>query len=145
LWINQTHPSLAARRCNLKEAARMPRPTLSEAILRYGSDAYLITVGKTGPHTSHVSVDLRGNVIGCILGDSAARNIASDPNVSLLWPPNEPGGYAMIVNGSAGTIRQTHGMTTAEISVTKSVFHRRGPKPADSDGPCASDCKRIAI
>jgi hypothetical protein len=91
-----------------------------------------------------VSVDLHGNVIGCAIGASAARNIASEPKVSLFWPPREAGGYAMIVNGTAAGRREPTGMTIAEITMTKSVFHRPGPKPADSDGPCASDCRRIA-
>ena len=121
----------------------MPTPTLSEAISQYGREVYLLTVGKDGPHTSHVSVDLRGNVIGCAIGASDAKNIASEPNVSLFWPPREPGGYAMIVNGTAAQRREPTGVTMAEITLTKSVFHRPGPKPADSDGPCASDCKRI--
>lgn len=121
----------------------MPTPTLSEAISQYGSEAYLLTVGKDGPHTSHVSVDLRGDVIGCAIGASAAKNIASEPNVSLFWPPREPGGYAMIVNGTASRRHEPTGATMAEITLTKSVLHRPGPKPADSDGLCASDCRRI--
>lgn len=122
----------------------MPALMLSDAISRYGRDAYLVTIGKDGPHTSHVSVDLRGNVIGCALGASAAKNISLEPNVSLFWPPNEPGGYAMIVNGTAIGTAQPNGLVRAEISLTKSVLHRSGPKPADSDGPCASDCRRLA-
>jgi hypothetical protein len=35
------------------------------------------------------------------VGASAARNIAREPHVSLFWPPTEPGGYALIVNGTA--------------------------------------------
>ena len=70
----------------------MPAPTLAEAIAQYGRDAYLLTVASDGPHTSFVSVDLKGNVISCAVGKSAARNIASVPNVSLFWPPREPGG-----------------------------------------------------
>ena len=50
---------------------------------------------------SLVSVDLKGNVIACAIGKSAARNIASKPNLSLFWPPREPGGYALVVNGTA--------------------------------------------
>jgi hypothetical protein len=122
----------------------MPAPTLPEAIAQYGREAYLLTVGKDGPHTSNVSVDLRGNVISCAVGASAARNIAGEPNVSLFWPPREPGGYAMILNGAAAGRRGSTGVTMAEITLSKSVFHRPGPKPADSDGPCASDCRRIA-
>jgi hypothetical protein len=123
----------------------MPAPTLAEAISQYGRGAYLLTVGKDGPHTSHVSIDLHGNVIDCAIGASAAKNIASMPNVSLFWPPREPGGYAMIMNGTATTRHEPAGMAMAEITLTKSVFHRPGPKPADSDGPCASDCQRITM
>ena len=41
--------------------------TLTDAITQYGHEAYLLTVGKDGPHTSHVSVNLRGNVIACTI------------------------------------------------------------------------------
>jgi hypothetical protein len=126
------------------EDAAMSAITLADAISQYGRDAYLLTVGKGGPHTSHVSVTLDGDAIGCEIGASAARNIASEPNVSLFWPPSDPGGYAMIINGLASSTPNANGATLAQIKLTKSVFHRRGPKPADSDGPCASDCKPIA-
>jgi hypothetical protein len=116
--------------------------TLSDAIRQYGHEAYLLTVGKAGPHTSQVSVDLRGDIIACTIGASAARNISSEPHVSLFWPPREPGGYAMILNGAAGD-DAAPGATRAEIRLTKTVLHRAGAKPADSDGPCASDCRRI--
>jgi hypothetical protein len=116
--------------------------TLTDAITRYGRDAYLLTVGNDGPHTSHVSVSLRGDVIACTIGASAAKNISSEPHVSLFWPPREPGGYTMILNGLAAGSSGA-GVTTAEITLTKTVLHRAGPQPADSDGPCASDCRRI--
>ena len=121
----------------------MPISTLAEAISHYGCEAYLLTVAKDGPHTSNVTVELRGNRIGCNLGASATKNIAREPNVSLFWPPAEPGGYALIVNGMAASEQCPTGVATAEISVTKSVLHRPGPKPAGSDGPCASDCRRL--
>jgi hypothetical protein len=123
----------------------MSAPTLSEAISQYGRDAYLLTIGKTGPHTSNVSIDLRGNAINCPIGSSAAMNISREPHVSLFWPPLEPGGYAMIVNGIASGTHQPNGAATIEIRLTKSVFHRPGPKPAGGDGPCASDCRRIVM
>ncbi len=119
----------------------MPIRTLAEAISHYGREAYLLTVAKDGPHTSSVTVELNGDRIGCALGGSAARNIARAPQVSLFWPPTEPGGYALIVNGTA---EGQAGGAKAEITLTKSVLHRPGPKPADSDGPCASDCRRLA-
>jgi hypothetical protein len=121
----------------------MPIRTLAEAISHYGRDAYLLTVAKDGPHTSSVTVELHGGGIGCSVGASAARNIAREPHVSLFWPPVEPGGYALIVNGTAAGEHRLTGVTTAEITLTKSVLHRPGPKPEDSDGPCASDCRRL--
>ncbi|HQT77875.1 MAG: hypothetical protein B7Z80_10970 [Rhodospirillales bacterium 20-64-7] len=117
--------------------------TLAEAISHYGPEAYLLTVAKDGPHTSNVTIKLHGDHIGCSLGVSAARNIAREPNVSLFWPPTEPGGYALIVNGSAASEHRPMGVTAAKITTTKSVLHRPGPKPDDSDGPCASDCRRL--
>jgi hypothetical protein len=121
----------------------MPIRTLAEAISHYGREAYLLSVAKDGPHTSHVTIELRGSGIACAVGASAAINIASQPNVSLFWPPTEPGGYALIVNGAAAGERRPTGVTTAEITLTKSVLHRPGPRPDDSDGPCASDCRRL--
>ena len=121
----------------------MPIRTLAEAVSHYGHEAYLLTVAKDGPHTSNVTIELRGDNICCNLGTSAATNIAREPHVSLFWPPTEAGGYALIVNGTATNEKQPTGVTMAEITLTKSVFHRPGPKPADSDGPCASDCRRL--
>src|SRR5215468_5011236 len=118
----------------LEDAATMPAATLAEAVAQYGRDAYLLTVANDGPHTSFVSVDLKGNVIACAVGKSAARNIASKPNVSLFWPPREPGGYALVVNGTATGRREPSGLTRVEITLTKSVIHRAGPKPPDGDG-----------
>ncbi len=122
----------------------MPISTLTEAISHYGREAFLITVAKDGPHTSHVTIELRGSSIACALGASAAANIAREPNVSLFWPPMERGGYALIVNGTATGERRPAGVTMGEITLTKSVLHRPGPRPDDSDGPCANDCRRLA-
>ena len=121
----------------------MPIRTLAESISHYGRKAWLLTVANDGPHTSHVTIELRGNSISCAVGASAAKNIVQQPNVSLLWPPTEPGGYALIVNGAAEAERLPTGVTLAEITLTKSVLHRSGPKPDDSDGPCAADCRRL--
>lgn len=122
----------------------MPSPTLAEALSNYGPNAYLLTVAKDGPHTSFVSVSLEENVIACAVGKSAARNIAEMPNVSLFWPPLEQGGYGLVLNGTAVGRQAPGGFTKAEITLTKSVLHRAGPKPEGSDGPCPSDCKRVS-
>jgi hypothetical protein len=121
----------------------MTAPTLADAIAQYGPDAYLLTIANDGPHTSFVSVDLKGNVIACAVGKSAARNIASKPNVSLFWPPRELGAYALVVNGTAKKYGETDGATRVEITLTKSVLHRPGPRLSDSVESCTSDCRRL--
>jgi hypothetical protein len=127
-----------------KDAGTHVSPHSRRTVAQYGRDAYLLPIANDGPHTSFVSVDLKGNVIACAIGKSAARNIASKPNVSLFWPPREPGGYALVLNGTATGWHEPSGLTRAEITLTKSVLHRAGPKPPHSDGPCPSDCRRIA-
>ncbi len=121
----------------------MPIRTLAEAISYYGRDAYLLTVAQDGPHTSHVTIELGDGTIGCAVGASAARNIAREPHVSLFWPPTEPGGYALIVNGVATGEHRETGVMMAEITLKKTVLHRPGPRSDDSDGPCANDCRRL--
>ena len=122
----------------------MSSSTLSEALQEYGREAFLLTVGKDGPHTTPVSIRFDGKMIDCNIGPSAARNVSSVPNVSLFWPPREPGGYAMFVNGLAKGVQRADGGTGIEITLTKSVLHRSGPMPEDSNSACESDCKRLA-
>src|SRR5215475_12552947 len=93
-----------------KERPIMPIRTLAEAVSHYGREAYLLTVAKDGPHTSSVTIELRDDCIGCNVGASAAKNIVREPNVSLFWPATEPGGYALIVNGTAKSEQQQTGV-----------------------------------
>ena len=117
----------------------MPIRTLAEAISHYGHDAFLLTVAQDGPHTSYVTIELRDRSIACAVGAPAARNIAREPPVSLFWRPTEPSGYASIINGAAASERRATGVTMADITLTKSVLHRPGPRP----GLCANDCRRL--
>jgi hypothetical protein len=127
----------------MRERPIVPMRTLVEAISHYGHEAYLLTVANDRPHASNVTIELRGGSIGCNVGLSAAKNVAREPNVSLFWPPIEPGGYALIINNTATSVHQVADVTMAEITLTKSVLHRPGPKLHDSDGPCGSDCIRL--
>lgn len=117
--------------------------SLESALKDFGQDAYLITVGDDGPHTSNVTVALQEGDITCALGNSAQTNIAKQANVSLFWPPFEAGGYGIVLNGRATLNKGKDGMPNATIALTKAVFHRPGPRPAGSVGPCKSDCRPL--
>lgn len=118
--------------------------TLHEAIAEYVADAYLLTMSTDGPHTSHVSVAQDGKCLTCALSKSAARNIDDQPNVSLLWPPLEKGGYSIVINARAAKTEADYG-PVARLELTKAVFHRPGTRTEPGEGPCPSDCKTIRI
>jgi len=66
--------------------------------------------------------------------------------VSFLWPPNEPGGYSLIVDGEIAVAAavgdgDAHGIVTA----TKAVLHRPAPVEGADDAACGSDCLKIEI
>ena len=111
----------------------------SSALADYGADTYLLTVSEAGPHTSYVEVRLQADKLHCWLSRSAAANVEINRNVSLLWPPSEPGGYSIIVNGVVD-VQEIDGQPHGVISVSKSVFHRPGLRSEGVEGVCPADC-----
>ena len=81
-----------------------------------------------------VGAALEGDRITCEAGRTTLANATRSPAVSLLWPPNEPGGYSLIVDGEA-----TCDGDTVAIAPTRAVLHRPGPSP-DPQSSCTADC-----
>jgi hypothetical protein len=67
-----------------KDAATMPTPTVAEAVAQYGRGAYLLTIANDGPHTSFVSVDLKGNVIACAIASLPPGRLPASRTVAVL-------------------------------------------------------------
>ena len=109
---------------------------LAEALTDYDT-GYLITVGEDGrPHTVMVDLTLRDNVfhVGEV-GSHTARNIGAHDTVSLLWPPREPGGYALMVDGRAESGDQLR------VVPVKALLHRRAaPGSPAAESGCLHDC-----
>jgi hypothetical protein len=107
---------------------------------RYGPFPYVLTVSADGrPHAVSVAVSWRGATLAAEVGACTAANAAGRPDVSLLWPPPERGGYSLIVDGTAevddGALR---------LTPTKAVLHRpalQGDEP--EEGSCGSDCQTL--
>ena len=121
--------------------------TISEALDEYGDTPYVLTVGDDGPHTSHSTVSLApdGASLTGPLSKSAAKNVGTQPAMSLFWPPREPGGYGIIMNGTAQVIATDGPDPLASIALTKVVFHRPGTPGPGHEGTCTSDCKPIRL
>ena len=109
---------------------------LAERIREY-SFAYLVTVGDEGRvHLLAVLPDVRGEslTIGGV-GKHSLANVTALPTATLVWPPTSPGGYSLIVDGTAAV-----GDSDGEIVVTptKAILHR---PVVDADGQrTGSDC-----
>ena len=119
--------------------------SIVEALDQYGNRPYLLTVGEDGPHTSHTRVALAGGGLTCPLSKSAAGNVRARPAVSFLWPAIEPGGYAIIMNGTVRHVDDGGAEPVASIDLSKAVFHRPGAPRPGHGGSCTSDCLPIEL
>jgi hypothetical protein len=105
--------------------------------------AYLVTVDNGyRVHTVTVEPGLRDGVMDVgPIGGQTRKNVENRSEVTLLWPPSEPGGYSLIVDGR-GEVTDSDG-DTAQLRVlpTRALLHRN----ADPDTPgsakgCLHDC-----
>ena len=73
------------------------------------------------------------------VGKHSLANVADNPSATLVWPPVAPGGYSLIVDGTASA---DDAAATIVVTPTKAILHR----PAvDPDGKRAgSDCQPVA-
>jgi len=115
---------------------------LREAMADFHSAPYFLTVSADGrPHAVAVSVAWAGDALELTAGRTSATNATDRPLVSMVWPPDEVGGYSLIVDAVASTAGEP-GAATVHLRPTKAVLHRA---PAESVAPaspeaCTSDC-----
>ena len=121
-------------------AVTEPLQRLRQAMATFVGDPYLLTVtGEHGPHCGAVEVTCSDeDLVIAAPGSHSATDARERPQVSLLWPPAERGGYALIVDGTAVAKG-----TELVVRPTRAVLHRRGA-PADPPlSACSSDCVPI--
>jgi hypothetical protein len=103
--------------------------------------AYLVTVDDSyHAHTVAVEPVLADGVIDVgSVGNSTRRNVEGHADVTLVWPPREPGGYTLIVDG-----RGEPGDSALRIVPSRAVLHRKAApdSPAKATG-CLHDCVPI--
>lgn len=108
---------------------------------RFALAPYLLTVSDDArPHAVVVAAVWEGDAFTMEVGRRSASNASARPQVSLLWPPNEPGGYSLIVDGTAASAR---GEGRIVVTPTAAVLHRPAA-PSDAARPgCSADCVPI--
>ncbi len=120
--------------------ATLPSENLRAESARFGTTPYLLTQSDDGPpHAVAVSIEWQGDRIVTSTGSRSAANVAARPLLSLLWPPTEPGGYSLIVDGD-GRVIGTGADTRISITPTRGVLHRPGTSAAATARGCGSDC-----
>ncbi|CQD10026.1 pyridoxamine 5'-phosphate oxidase family protein [Mycobacterium europaeum] len=104
--------------------------------------AYLVTVDDDyRVHTVTVEPQMREARIDVgLIGGRTQQNLARRRDVTLLWPPTEPGGYSLIVDGAA-EVTPAGDAVRLEVTPTRALLHR----DADPDSPeaakgCLHDC-----
>src|SRR5512139_498814 len=115
---------------------------LADTMADYGF-AYLLTVSDDQrPHAVAVQPVMRGQalLVGS-LGSRTLANLAARPQMTLLFPPREQGGYSLIVDGEASTDRSGG----ARVVPGSAVLHRpadHATRPRDSS--CGNDCLPVS-
>ncbi|ORV19615.1 hypothetical protein [Mycobacterium celatum] len=103
--------------------------------------AYLITVGDDyRAHTVTVEPEMRGGVLDVgLIGGRTTKNLANRSDVTLLWPPREPGGYSLIVDGRAEVTDAGEDTVRLSVVPTRALLHRNADSPSAAKG-CLHDC-----
>jgi hypothetical protein len=107
--------------------------------------AYFLTVGDDGrAHCVAVVSRWRDDELELEVGNRTLANARARGLVSLLWPPNDAGGYSLIVDAE---ITLSHGTGSGDnvvrVRPTRAVLHRpaAGIEAANqATDECASDC-----
>ncbi|OBG71050.1 hypothetical protein A5714_03505 [Mycobacterium sp. E2462] len=108
--------------------------------------AYLITVDDGGRvHTVTVRPALREATLDVgRIGGRTRANLARRADVTLLWPPTDPGGYSLIVDGRAETAEADGDTVRLEVTPTRALLHRDADSPDAAKG-CLHDCVVFAV
>ncbi len=103
--------------------------------------AYLITVDDDyRAHTVTVEPQLRETTIDVgLIGGRTRQNLARRRDVTLLWPPREPGGYSLIVDGKAEVTASADETVHLGVVPTRALLHREADSPSAAKG-CLHDC-----
>jgi len=114
---------------------------LAAALADFGA-GYLLTAGADG-RVKAVTVEPEvadGVLLVTGPGRGSSANIAANPVVTLLFPPTEPRGFTLLVDGTAELEGDDARVTPASAVLHRPSAHSDGPPAPDG---CAHDCKPV--
>jgi len=128
-------------------------PDLARAVAAYGA-GHLATVSPQGT-VKIVTVDpvVDGEVLVVSgPGGGTLRNLLANPAVTLLFPPAERHGFALLVDGSGAVDGEDVRVTATGAVLHRPRAHADGPPPpfeapapgAAADSACGHECGPVA-
>jgi hypothetical protein len=105
--------------------------------------AYLVTVNDDyRVHTVTVEPELREDVLEVgLIGGQTRKNVEGRSDVTLLWPPSEPDGYSLIVDGRAELADAGDDAAQLQVIPTRALLHRNAdPQTPGSANGHLHDC-----
>ena len=76
-----------------------------------------------------------------LIGGRTRENLTQRSDVTLLWPPPEPGGYSLIVDGHAEATDSDAEAARLAVVPTRALLHRDAdPESAEAARGCLHDC-----
>lgn len=131
-----------ALKMGTKAAKKVDFQRLADALGDYRF-AYLVTVDDDYQvHTVTVEPELHEPVMEVgLIGGRTRKNVESRSAVTLLWPPSDPGGYSLIVDGQADVTDADDDTAALRVVPTRALLHRNADpsKPGSAQG-CLHDC-----
>lgn len=117
---------------------------LAGTLQEFGS-GYLVTTGDDG-RAKVVTVDPEVSAGKVVLPPSkgSARNLATNPAATLVFPPMQAKGYTLLVDGTAEGDEQSIRFTPHSAVLHRPASHADGPPPpagAGEQSGCESDCR----
>jgi hypothetical protein len=120
---------------------------LARALEDFGA-GYLLTT--TGGAVKVVTVDptvTDGVVLVAAPGKGTVANLAENAAVTLVFPPREPKGFTLLVDGTGEVAGDDVRVTPATAVLHRPGSHADGPAPPPSAGDqtdsCGNDCAPV--
>jgi hypothetical protein len=116
---------------------------LHDATLSNQRAPYFLTVGGDGrPHSVETDWRWVDDGLELSVGNRTLANARARAFVSLVWPPDELGGYSLIVDADVTHTEGTGaGDNLVRVRPTRAVLHRPATQPTNAG--CAADCAPI--
>ena len=110
---------------------------LSSEAAKYGDAPYLLTVSDDGrPHAVSVRVSWEQGNLELSGGTRSRSNASTRPDVTLLWPAIEDGGFSLILDGTASVSGEQ-----IAIRPVSAVLHRS--LAASPNRAAGSECRPV--